>query len=300
MINVKGVKISTAVISTFLGHNGRGMFPYCYLPGHQYLLDVAIANEVTVIPKTWTRNKLVGNYQARNPLTWRYIQRLDPRSMVNSYGLTNEGVEVHWPDAQNSIRLGLGITPSVYPEFNLGNYPAAMQAIGMVGICSSAKLFEINFSCVNSKEKVGENNDSIMLCLGAIRDAFPKAVIIAKMNVEHTDELYREIDKHKMADVLHLFNSVRYSYLYPDQKSPLPNGEGGVSGARIKEIRRKRFKEVRELTSLPLIAGGGNETDNDIKQCLDDGAGAASVCTTLAYNMRSGAKLLLNACCGDT
>ena len=72
-------QISPVVISTALGHDGRGIFPYTLLPGYRRLLAAVRDTGATVFTKSATRFKRRGNFIPANPLTWKYIRRLPPR-----------------------------------------------------------------------------------------------------------------------------------------------------------------------------------------------------------------------------
>ena len=68
-------QISPVVISTALGHDGRGIFPYTLLPGYRRLLAAVRDTGTTVFTKSATRFKRRGNFIPANPLTWKYIRQ---------------------------------------------------------------------------------------------------------------------------------------------------------------------------------------------------------------------------------
>jgi hypothetical protein len=86
-------EISSVIISTALGFGGDGMFPYIFLPHYRRLLRIVRSKGITISSKSSTVNKLRGKFIVFDPRTWKYIQRLPDMSMLNSYGLTNSGVE---------------------------------------------------------------------------------------------------------------------------------------------------------------------------------------------------------------
>ena len=120
------------VISTALGHDGRGIFPYTLLPGYRRLLAAVRDTGATVFTKSATRFKRRGNFIPANPLTWKYIRRLPDMGMLNAYGLTNAGVEVCALDIRRACDLGFKIIPNIYPEFIKGTDTAIQETLAAV------------------------------------------------------------------------------------------------------------------------------------------------------------------------
>ena len=127
-------QISPVVISTALGHDGRGIFPYTLLPGYRRLLAAVRDTGATVFTKSATRFKRRGNFIPANPLTWKYIRRLPDMGMLNAYGLTNAGVEVCAPDIRRACDEGFKIIPNIYPEFIKGTAIAIRETLEAVAI----------------------------------------------------------------------------------------------------------------------------------------------------------------------
>ena len=134
MISSAQRQISPVVISTALGHDGRGIFPYTLLPGYRRLLAAVRDTGATVFTKSATRFKRRGNFIPANPLTWKYIRRLPDMGMLNAYGLTNAGVEVCAPDIRRACDLGFKIIPNLYPEFIKGTDIAIRETLEAVEI----------------------------------------------------------------------------------------------------------------------------------------------------------------------
>ena len=131
-------QISPVVISTALGHDGRGIFPYTLLPGYRRLLAAVKDTGTTVFTKSATRFKRRGNFIPANPLTWKYIRRLPDMGMLNAYGLTNAGVEVCAPDIRRACDAGFKIIPNLYPEFIKGTAIAIRETLEAVEIYQQA------------------------------------------------------------------------------------------------------------------------------------------------------------------
>ncbi len=75
MISPAQRQISPVVISTALGHDGRGIFPYTLLSAYRRLLAAVQDTGTTVFTKSATRFKRRGNFIPANPLTWKYIRQ---------------------------------------------------------------------------------------------------------------------------------------------------------------------------------------------------------------------------------
>src|SRR4030042_3746635 len=122
-------KISRVVISTALGPDGPGIFPYTLCPSYRRLARAIHETGTTVLSKSSTRFKRIGNFLPWNPLTWRYIRRLPEGGMLNAYGLTNAGVEACARDLRVSGEHGLQVLPNFYPEFAKGTAIARQETL---------------------------------------------------------------------------------------------------------------------------------------------------------------------------
>lgn len=113
-----GKEISTIVISTAMGIGGDGIFPLKYIhPGYRSNVRKIRDGKITILTKSSTCEKWIGNFNIWNPLTWKYIQKLgfSPESMVNSYGLTNGGVEKNARKIAMAQDKGFNVIPNFYP-----------------------------------------------------------------------------------------------------------------------------------------------------------------------------------------
>ena len=82
MISFAKRQISTIVLSTALGPDGRGIFPYTLWPAYRRLLRAVRENAATVLTKSATRLARRGNFVPANPFTWKYIRRLPRGGML--------------------------------------------------------------------------------------------------------------------------------------------------------------------------------------------------------------------------
>ena len=129
-----GLSISSVIISTVLGHSGRGFFPYLLFPNYRRLVSTVKQEKISVATKSSTRFPRVGNFVMKDPRTWKYVQRLPDMGMLNAYGLTNNGVEEHAEQIAISRRKGFNVIPNFYPEFNKGEEIAIKETLEAVGL----------------------------------------------------------------------------------------------------------------------------------------------------------------------
>jgi dihydroorotate dehydrogenase len=276
--------LSPVVISTALGHDGRGIFPYTLLPGYRRLLAAVRETGTTVFTKSATRGRRRGNFIPGNPLTWKYIRRLPNMGMLNAYGLTNDGVEACAPDIRRACEAGLKIIPNFYPEFIKGTDLAIQETLEAVEIYRQnlAPLFgalELNFSCPNSQEAVAQNVAQGLKCSREVRGRYPDLCLIVKLSICHPYEFAQELERAGV-NALHAVNTIPYEIAFPLTRSPLEAvGGGGVSGGPAFALACKYNQELREKVGLFLIMGCGVTSRDDVQRYFDLGADAVSLCT---------------------
>jgi dihydroorotate dehydrogenase (NAD+) catalytic subunit len=290
--------ISPVVISTALGHDGRGIFPYTLLPGYRRLLKAVMATGATVFTKSATRFPRRGNFIPANPLTWRYIRRLPGMGLLNSYGLTNAGAAACAPDVHRACDLGLKVIPNLYPEFIKGTNTAIRETLEAVEIYRRSLgphfgALELNFSCPNSEEAIAHNVAQSLQCAREVRRSHPDLFLIAKLSVCHPFELAQELERIGV-NALHAVNTIPYNIVFPLQRSPLAEvGGGGVSGGPAFELAYKYNQELRPKVGLFLIMGCGVTSLEDAQRYFDLGADAVSLCTLALRNPREATRVVL-------
>jgi dihydroorotate dehydrogenase (NAD+) catalytic subunit len=276
--------VSPVVISTALGHDGRGIFPYTLLPGYRRLLAAVRDTGTTVFTKSGTRWRRRGNFIPANPLTWKYIRRLPDLGMLNAYGLTNDGVAACVPDIRRACDQGFKIIPNLYPEFIKGTDLAIRDTLEAVEIYrqhlgSHFKALELNFSCPNSEEAIARNVVQALQCTRKVRSLYPRLFLIAKLSICHPYEFAQELERAGV-NALHAVNTIPYNIVFPLQRSPLDAvGGGGVSGGPAFELAYKYNQGLRSKVDLFLIMGCGVTSRDDVQRYLDLGADAVSLCT---------------------
>ena len=298
MIEFKEGKISSVVISTILGHHGRGMFPYVFYPNYWRLVQLIKETQTSVLTKSSTRFKRQGNYIWRNPLTWKYIQKLPNKGLLNAYGLTNGGVKVNAGGIATSCKTEFKVIPNFYPEFAKGTDIAIRETIEAIKIYAKVLepyfwIIELSFSCLNSQEDIRENMGQAVQCVRAIKKLFPCLRIIAKLSIIHPFEFAQELERAGV-DVIHAVNTIPYSILYPNKQSPLHKvGGGGVSGGPTSEIIFEHNLQMRKIVKLPMIMGCGIMCLKHAEEYFTiAGADVISICALVSYDSEEAGKII--------
>jgi len=290
--------ISPVVISTALGHDGRGIFPYTLLPGYRRLLAAVTDTGTTVFTKSATRFKRRGNFIPANPFTWKYIRRLPDMGMLNAYGLTNDGVEVCAPDIRRACDLGLKVIPNLYPEFIKGTDPAIRETLEAVAIYHQHlgphfRALELNYSCPNSEEAIAHNVAQGLRCTREVRQRYPDLFLITKLSICHPYEFAQELEQ-VGANALHAVNTIPFNLVFPLARSPLDEvGGGGVSGGPTFPLALRYNQELRKKVGLFLIMGCGVTCRDDVQRCFDLGADAVSLCTLALRKPQEAARIMV-------
>ena len=299
----KGIRISTAVISTIFGHAGNGMFPLVLKPSYRKLLSLAKGTKTTILTKSSTRHKKIGNYIPWKPWTWGAIRNFGADGMINAYGLTNKGVQFNSEKIAEALWQGYNVIPNYHPELFKGTHRMINDIDEAIYIHRNSlvqklkifEIFELNISCPNIKGYIEKNITIAVKCVKYSKIFAPNLIVIAKISIAHPYELAQELEKAGV-DVIHAVNSVPYNILYsdPNNQSPLHQyGGGGVSGGPAFEMAFKYNSQLRKKVKLPLIMGCGLMSVGDAKKYFDIGADAISICTVLKRNPKEAEKILL-------
>jgi dihydroorotate dehydrogenase len=291
-------QISPVVISTALGHDGRGIFPYTLLSAYRRLLAAVKETGTTVFTKSATRFQRRGNFIPANPLTWKYIRRLPGMGLLNAYGLTNAGVESCAPDIRAAGEAGLQIIPNLYPEFIKGTTIAIQETLAAVEVYQRRlgprfKALELNYSCPNSEEAIAKNVVQALQCTRKVRSLYPQLYLIAKLSICHPYEFAKELERIGV-NALHAVNTIPYNIVFPLQRSPLGEvGGGGVSGGPAWELAYRYNQELRPQVGLFLIMGCGVTSGDDVRRYFDLGADAVSLCTLALRKPQEAARIVV-------
>lgn len=295
----KGVKISSVVISTIFGHTGNGMFPLVLTPSYRKLLSLAKETKTTILTKSSTRHKNIGNYRPWKPWTWGAIRNFGVDGIINAYGLTNKGVLFNAEKIVGVLRQGYDVISNYYPELFKSRDRMVSDIGEAIDIYSNAlahrfKILEINLSCPNIKEDLKTNINMSIQCVKYSKIFAPNSVLITKISIDHPYELAQELEKAGV-DIIHAVNSVPYNTLYSDtnNQSPLHKyGGGGVSGGPAFKMAFDYNSALRKKIKLPMIMGCGIMNVNDAEKYFDIGADAISICTAVKRNSEEAEKII--------
>ncbi len=295
----KGIRISTAVISTIFGHAGSGMFPLVFRPSYRRLLFLAKETKTTILTKSSTRYKKIGNYIPWLPWTWGVIRNFGIGGLLNAYGLTNKGILPNAEKIVGVLRQGYDVIPNYHPELFKGKDRMLSDIDESVDIYSNTlaqrfRILELNLSCPNIKKDIETNISMAVQCVKWGRVFAPNLVMIAKISIAHPYELVQELERAGV-DIIHAVNSVPYNILYPDpnKQSPLHKyGGGGVSGRPVFEIAFKYNSQLRKKTKLSLIMGCGITSVSSAEKYFDIGADAINICTVVKRNPKEAEKII--------
>ena len=291
-------QISPVVISTALGHDGRGIFPYTLLPGYRRLLAAVRATGAAVFTKSATRFNRRGNFIPANPLTWKYIRRLPERGMLNAYGLTNAGVEACAPDIRQACEAGFKVIPNLYPEFIKGTDTAIQETLAAAETYRQHlgpffQALELNYSCPNSEEAIAKNVVQALECTRKVRSLYPQLFLIAKLSICHPYEFAQELERIGI-NGLHAINTIPYNIVFPFQRSPLNEvSGGGVSGGPAFPLALRYNQELRQKVDSFLIMGCGVTGEDDVRRYFDLGADAVSLCTLALRKPQAAARIVV-------
>ncbi|MCX7992133.1 MAG: HisA/HisF-related TIM barrel protein [Fimbriimonadales bacterium] len=249
-----------------LGFDGRGWwweYPLRWL-------GVLNPREFTIVVKTLTLRPRRGNLRWYAP--WRCV-RLIRGGTVNAVGLTNPGID-WWIRAcyPRMRRMGLQTVVSVYPE-SVDEARAFSEKLRPLQIAA----IELNASCPNVEHCGADAVNHVHAIACTLRAAGHP--LIVKVGY---DQPYVAIAQslEGVADAVHAINAVPWRLIFPETPSPLVRlGGGGVSGEPIRPFVREAVQRLRQATHLPIIAGGGIYTLQDLQELWELGARAFSIGT---------------------
>lgn len=294
-----GYKIFNVVVSTVLGIDGNGTLPLKIISSaYREFIRIVKKSGTSVMGKSFTHQKRIGNFIFWKPWTWKYIQMLEKDGMLNAYGLTNKGAVREIPKIIGSLAKRNKIISNVYLDFSKGTEDAFQQAKKvLVDMHTNAFVhghyaIEFNFSCPNTREDISKNVQGAVYVCRKIRELFPELTIIAKISYVHPYELAEELERIGV-DIIHAINTVPWKIVYPFDKSPLENvGGGGISGGPAKHLSLKYNRELRKRIKIPIIMGCGVTSLDDVEGFEDIGADSVSMCTVVRRNPEEAMRII--------
>jgi dihydroorotate dehydrogenase (NAD+) catalytic subunit len=299
MITIQGKTISTVAVSTIFGHGGNGMFPLKFSPKYQKVLEVARKNGNTIFTKSTTANARIGNYHHKKPWTYKFIRNFGPDTLLNAYGLTNEGAIENAKKIRKARKEGFQVIPNIFLEYAkdstteeiIGKLVFAVRKI-IDDNKRSSEIIKLNISCPNSGEEVKNNTRVALEAVDRLKLFYPNLIIIAKLGYDHPVDFARELEDAGV-DILQAINTIPFTRLFPTEKSPLASkGGGGLSGKTAQEASLRKCEEFRKATRLPMIMSCGIVDIPSAKKFFDSGADAISICTVVKTNPEEAKRIL--------
>lgn len=219
----------------------------------------------TIVVKSLTLKPRQGNLKMSSP--WGCV-RLVRGGTVNAVGLTNPGIDewiqLIYPQIEKSKLNFVGsIAGEDLQEF--------MEMAIRLKHCSALKALELNASCPNSPSELARNSQAVIDTAKAIKYV-AKWPLILKLSYTHD---YVTIAKALEGVVEAIsINSVPWSVVFPEKKSPLAKlGGGGVSGKVVQKYTWEMVKDLASHSSIPVIGASVWEYE-DLQKLFDLGAKA--------------------------
>jgi dihydroorotate dehydrogenase (NAD+) catalytic subunit len=247
-----------------LAFDGRG-WPWEWPLRWAGMLDPTL---FTIVVKTLTRQPRKGNLRWTQP--WSVIKHLGTSGIANAIGLTNDGIDWWLREVSPAIPSDYKIIVSIEAD-------DLKEAVDMVQMLEGQTILgiELNLSCPNTGAAGGRTTEKILkICQAANKTtAFP---LIAKLSYAHDYlEVAKGLEDLKNIEALAI-NSIPWSLVYPDKKSPLAKfGGGGVSGKVAQPFTWKMVRELSKAVKIPVI-GPSVWAFSDIQKIFDQGAQAVS------------------------
>ncbi|MGQ9524592.1 MAG: dihydroorotate dehydrogenase [Armatimonadota bacterium] len=228
-------------------------------------------SEFVVVVKTLTRHPRRGNLRWYKP--WACVRPI-PGGVVNAVGLTNPGIE-WWITRCYPAMRRRGILPiaSIYAE-------SPREAVEMARMLAPLELaaVELNASCPNTDDDLLENTQLVVETTVAAREYSSHPMIIKLSWSQDYVQIARELEG--TVEAVHAINTVPWRVLFPSKRSPLEHlGGGGVSGPVILPYTIEAVCRLHAAVKLPIIAGGGITSLEDIIRLKEAGASAFSIGT---------------------
>ena len=284
MIDLNGIKLRNRLVTSasLLGYGApKGRLAILGLSPIANFVDLRRFGAVTV--RTVTTQPREGHFTLREHWSLRELpelvrlyrgalQEVDA-GWLNAFGWSNIGVDryfdEYFPRTMEQQRiLSLG-------GFSADEFVALVETVNAKARPGELAAVEFNVSCHNV------DVDFSAIIEEVLRRAVPasKFPVILKISPDFDyHEHARLAESHGVAAIAAI-NTVKGLRLDPATGRPLlKNRYGGLSGRAIKPIALRVVHELREMgVRVPIIAGGGVRTFNDVREFGWAGADAVSL-----------------------
>lgn len=262
-------KLDFACASGALGFTGKGWFweqPFRWA-------GLLRPQDMTVVIKTLTCNPTSGNLVWWHP--WTCVQPIGNGNWVNAVGLTNSGIFDWLVDCYDKVKkrkykIALSV---VLP---IDNHEQCYMARVLNQI--DMEYIEVNVSCPNgTNHNIQRTIEALNIVYNITRKPF---VVKLSYHQAIDSNCVNAFSSCLGVEAIHVINTIEWSHLYSLRHSPLwADSPGGVSGPILKQYTLQAIKSVREVSELPIIAGGGISSLKDVYDFEAAGANAFSIGT---------------------
>lgn len=234
-----------------------------------------IANEIPQVGILTTKSTGVeprkGN---REPIIAQYA----PFSFINAVGLTNPGAKVL---AGKLSKMAIPINRFLLVSILGSNEREFRQAARILYDCADG--FELNISCPHSKrygQTIGQDKELVKRITESVVSLGKPVLVKISPNLDVSETVKYAI-RGGASGITAINTKGPELYLY-DGHPILSNRMGGISGKAILELGLKCVKQVRSITSLPIIACGGISKAEHIRDYGKAGANFFGIGSALA------------------
>jgi dihydroorotate dehydrogenase (NAD+) catalytic subunit len=284
MINLNGIALRNRLItsSSLLGYGApKGRFAITGLSPLANFVDLRRFGAVTV--RTVTEQPREGHFTLRESWTlaefpeflrlYRGALQEADGGWLNAFGWSNIGIERYFDEyfprtSQLNRILSLG-------GFSADEFSSLVDTVNRRAQPGELAAVEFNVSCHNV------NFDFSAIIEEVLRRAVPASrfPVILKLSPDFDYIEHARLAEATGAAAISAINTVKGLRLHPETGAPLlKNRYGGLSGRAIKPIGLRVVSELREAgITLPIIAGGGVRTFNDVREYGWAGADACSL-----------------------
>lgn len=284
MIRIENGRITTVVVSSIMGHGGDGIGLLMVYPRYMSFVNYVLNTETSVIVKSATRHKYVGNFVDTRPWTWKYVQLFEDKSappgytkaILNAYKLTNDGIRVSAKMIHRASNKGFNVIPSIALEIDKDESMMLRELRESIDICGSILgyhfiVVEIDASCGNLGVNLDENTERIVTATQMLVETFPELEFIIKLSPLHSFQLAKKLAEFGV--ILHSANSFPFYAFYPPSevkiRSPLHSvGGGSLSGPLIFTKLYKHNVGLSQAVDCRMIFGGGVPSPEDAQKYL--------------------------------
>jgi dihydroorotate dehydrogenase (NAD+) catalytic subunit len=284
MIDLNGIQLRNRLVtsSSLLGYGApKGRFAITGLSPLVNFVDLRRFGAVTV--RTVTEQPREGHFTLREswgPTSLPEFFRLYRGALqeadggwLNAFGWSNIGIERYFDEyfprtsEQNRI-LSLG-------GFSADEFSSLVETVNRRAKPGELAAVEFNVSCHNV------NFDFSAIIEEVLRRAVPASrfPVILKLSPDFDYLEHARLAETTGVAAISAINTVKGLRLDPATGAPLlKNRYGGLSGRAIKPIGLRVVSELREAgIKLPIIAGGGVRTFDDVREYGWAGADACSL-----------------------